>query len=205
MTFAQRLARLTTVLVVRNPRLWRFLRAPFRRYFTALAPRWNEIAGRGQLDALAAALADVPAPRRALDVGTGTGAAAFLLAERYPDAQVTGVDLSPAMVAGARAAAPPRLAARVRFLVADAAALPLPSGSCDLVTLANMIPFFDELDRVLAPGGTLLVSYSEGPDTPIWVPPARLRAELVRRGFAHFASHGAGVATCLLARKRVAA
>jgi ubiquinone/menaquinone biosynthesis C-methylase UbiE len=200
LTLAQRGARLTTTLVVARPRLWRVLRAPFRRYFTRLAPRWERIVEAGGLDALAAALAEVAPPRRVLDVGTGTGAAAFLVAERFPAADVLGVDLSPAMIAVARAKTPPALAGRVRFVTADAAELPLPTGSCDLVTLANAVPFFDELARVLAPQGTVLISFSEGAETPIWVPTDRLRAELRRRGFATFAEFTAGAPTCLLAR-----
>jgi SAM-dependent methyltransferase len=105
------------------------------------------------------------------------------------------------MVAAARAKTPSELAGRVRFLEADAAALPLERGSCDLVVLVNMIPFVDELDRVLAPGGTLLVSYSQGPKTPIWVPAARLRDRLSRLGFDRFEEFAAGAGTCLLARR----
>ena len=201
MTLAQRLARLTTTLVVRSPRLWRLMRAPFRRYFDQLAPRWDRIVGDRHLDALALALDRVPRPRCALDVGTGTGSAALLVAERFPDANVTGIDVSRAMIAAAEAKRPAELADRVRFAAADAATLPIAAGSCDLVTLVNMIPFFDELARVLAPSGTLLVSYSEGPDTPIWVSPARLRSELAHRGFVEFAELTAGEATCLLARR----
>jgi SAM-dependent methyltransferase len=201
MTFAQRGARLTTMLALTRPSLWRFLRVPFRCYFSLLAPRWDRIIAPSDLDALKVALAHVPRPQRVLDVGTGTGAAAFLVAERFPDAEVTGVDLSPAMVAAARAKTPSYLAGRVSFVVADAARLPLAAGSCELVTLANMIPFSDELARVLAPHGALLISFAEGSDTPIWVAPERLRAELARRGFAHFAEFTAGAATCLLARR----
>jgi len=201
MTFKQRLARLTTILAVRAPLLWRFLRRPFRRYFTSLAPRWDAIVRPGHLAALAAALDSVPPPRRALDVGTGTGAAALLVAERFPDAEVTGVDLSPAMVAAARAKTPPELDGRLRFVEGDASALPVATGSCDLVTLVNMIPFFEELARVLAPAGTLAVSYSGGPRTPIWVPADRLRRELGRRGFDRFEENTHGAATCLLARR----
>ena len=200
MTPAQRGARLTTALVVSRPRLWRFLRAPFRCYFTLLAPRWERIIDPGDLAALSAALAHVPPPRRALDLGTGTGAAAFLVAERFPEAEVIGFDLSPAMVAAAQEKTPPHVADRVSFVTADAAKLPVAARSCELVTLANMIPFFDELARVLVPAGTLLISFAEGADTPIWVPPERLRAELGRRGFAHFAEFTAGAATCLAAR-----
>jgi SAM-dependent methyltransferase len=201
MTFAQRLARLTTALVVRSPRLWWLLRAPFRRYFDRLAPRWDGIAGAGHLDALWLALDRVAPPRCAIDVGTGTGLAALLLAERFPDADVIGIDVSHAMIAAAERKRSHELADRLRFLAADAAMLPVAAGSCDLVTLVNMIPFYDELARVLAPAGTLLVSYSEGSRTPIWVPSARLRRELACRGLTEFAEFAAGEATCLLARR----
>jgi malonyl-CoA O-methyltransferase len=199
MTPAQRGARLVTTLAVASPRLWAVLRAPFRRYFDCLAPRWDRIADPRDLGAIAAALGDVPPPRRALDVGTGTGNAAFLVAERFPGAEVTGVDLSAEMIAIARAKG-----SRVRFETADAAALPFEGGSFDLVTLSNAIPFFDEVARVLAPDGTLLVGFTEGPATPIWVPPDRLRTGLSRRGLTHFREYRAGDATCLLARRRAA-
>lgn len=202
MTISQRFARLATRIAVASPRLARLLRRPLRRQFDRLAPQWDRIVGPGHLAALEAALAELPPPRRALDVGTGTGNAAFLVAERFPDAEVTGVDVSPAMVAAAEAKIPPALAGRVRFLAADASALPLPDGGFDLVTLANAIPFFAELDRVLAADGTVLVSYSHGPATPIWVPPETLRARFAERGFSHFADFVAGDATCLLARRR---
>ena len=50
-----------------------------------------------------------------------------------------------------------------------------------------MIPFFDELARVTAPGGHVVFSFSAGPETPIWVPPERLRRELGAHGFTEFA------------------
>jgi hypothetical protein len=63
-----------------------------------------------------------------------------------------------------------------------------------------MIPFFDELARVLAPGGHVVVSFSRGAETPIYVPHERLRRELARRGFTEFADFSAGPATALRAR-----
>ena len=65
-----------------------------------------------------------------------------------------------------------------------------------------MIPFFDELARVIAPDGHLVVAFTGGSGTPIYVPPERLRHELGRRGFAEFAEVSAGRGTALLARKR---
>jgi hypothetical protein len=64
-----------------------------------------------------------------------------------------------------------------------------------------MIPFFDELARVVAPGGQLLFAFSGGAETPIYVPPERLRNELGRRGFTEFAEFEAGRGNALLARK----
>ena len=106
------------------------------------------------------------------------------------------------MLAAARSSTPPHLDDRIRFELADAAGLPYDDGAFDLVTLANMIPFFDELARVTAPGGALVFSFSGGAETPIYVPAARLRAELERRGFSDFAEFSAGRGTSLLARKR---
>jgi ubiquinone/menaquinone biosynthesis C-methylase UbiE len=146
------------------------------------------------------ALEEVEGPQRVLDLGTGTGAAAFLAARRFPQAQVVGVDLSPEMLGQARALTPPELAGRVRFEAADASRLPFEDDSFDLVLLSNMIPFFDELARVVAPGGHVLFGFSAGPETPIWVPPERLREELGARGFTDFADFEAGGGTALLAR-----
>jgi SAM-dependent methyltransferase len=105
------------------------------------------------------------------------------------------------MVEQARRNTPSELADRVRFEQADAVRLPFEGGSFDLVQLANMIPFFDELARVTAPGGHLVLSFSAGPETPIWVPPERLRRELGAHGFAEFADFEAEGGTAVLARK----
>ena len=40
-------------------------------------------------------LAPIKAPREILDVGTGTGIWAIQMADKFPEAQVTGTDLSP--------------------------------------------------------------------------------------------------------------
>ena len=190
-------------MAVRNPRLWGLFRAGMRRQFDTLAPSWDAMRLEGYLASHERALDAVEGtPRRILDLGTGTGAAAFVAAKRFPEAEVVGVDLSEQMLAEARGKTPPELAGRVRFERADGSRLPYPDASFDLVTLANMIPFFDELARVTAPGGSALFSFSSGPQTPIWVPPERLRAELGHRGFADFADFQAGPGTALLARKR---
>jgi ubiquinone/menaquinone biosynthesis C-methylase UbiE len=198
---AQRFARLVTDAVVRRPWLWRVLRRPLRAMFDGLAPTWETRIGPHHLWALDLALADVPRPGRILDLGTGTGVVAFALAERYPEAHVVGIDLSPGMIEEARGKVPPELAGRVAFEVGDAAALDRADGEFDLVVLSNMIPFFDELARVVAPGGTVVFSFSKGAGTPIYVSPERLREELGGRGFAEFAEFSAEPATALRARR----
>jgi SAM-dependent methyltransferase len=200
--FGRQLARVTTNAVVARPRLWRLFRWSTRAQFDRLAPSWDAMRRPQAFAALEVALDAVPAaPKRVLDLGTGTGLAAFIAARRFPEAEVAGVDLADAMVEQARRNTPPELAERVRFQQADAVELPFESGSFDLVQLANMIPFFDELARVTAPGGHVVFSFSAGPDTPIWVPPERLRRELGEHGFTDFADFEAEGGTALLARR----
>jgi ubiquinone/menaquinone biosynthesis C-methylase UbiE len=200
--FGRRLARLATDVVVRRPALWRLFRGSMRRQFDKLAPEWDAMRSAGHNESLEAALDAVPgAPRSVLDVGTGTGTAARAIAARWPDAEVIGVDVSERMVAEARRLFPSELERRVRFELADASSLPFPDGSFDLVALANMIPFFDELDRVLAPGGYVVFAWSVGAETPIYVASERLRAELQRRGYGDFHEVEAAPGTAFLARK----
>ena len=197
MTPQQRFARFVTGAVVRVPLLWHLFKGSMTRNFDRLAPEWEATrVSRERLVAIEAALDAVPSPpARALDLGTGTGAVARLVAEHWPDAEVTGVDVSPGMIDEAR-----RYGGQ-RYEVADASRLPYADGTFELVTLNNMIPFFDELARVTAPGGHVAVSYSMGANTPIWVPLERVRAELERRGFSHVANFSAGSGLSLLARK----
>jgi len=199
----RKFARLATNAVVRRPTLWRAFRGPIRRQFDRLAPRWDSMRSQDAFAPLQQALDALPEPpARMLDLGTGTGLAAFVLARAFPQAEIVGVDVSGRMIETARRNTPADLVDRVRFRQADAAQLPFDDGTFELVSLANMIPFFDELGRVTAAGGWLVFSFSGGPDTPIWVPPERLRSELEPLGFSDFADFQANGGTALLARKR---
>jgi len=201
----KKFARLTTRAVVARPGLWRLFRGPLRAQFDALAPEWEEILGDDALAPLVAALDHLDAaPTRVLDLGTGTGKAARIVAQRFPQAHVLGVDLSPAMVEQARGVLPSELAGRIRFEVADASALPFATAAFDLVVLLNMIPFFDELARVTTPGGTVVVAHVSGSSTPIWTPPATLRKHLAALGFERFEELAADAGTAFLARKPAA-
>jgi SAM-dependent methyltransferase len=195
-------ARFATRAAVRSPRLWRLVRPLLRKQFDALAPVWDSMRDELTFAPYEAALDAVdPAPSRVLDLGTGTGAGAFTIARRFPGADVIGADMADRMLDVARAKTPPDLARRVRFEHADASALPYDDGSFDLVAHANMIPFFDELARVLEPGGRTIFAFSGGAGTPIYVPAEKLRRELARRGFTDFAEFTAGRGSALLARK----
>jgi len=109
------------------------------------------------------ALRQVPAPRRILDVGSGTGYLLGLLASRLPDAvELTGVDAAPSMVTVARANAAD---GRLRFMNGTSEQLPVPDSSCDLVVSATSFDHWTdqaagltECARVLAPGGTLVLA-----------------------------------------------
>jgi ubiquinone/menaquinone biosynthesis C-methylase UbiE len=167
-----------------------------------MASGWETRRGPEALVSLGAALDRLPeSPRRVLDLGTGTGKAARVVAGRFPDSEVVGVDLSPAMVEEARNLLPEELARRVRFEVADGARLPFGDAAFDLVVLLNMIPFFDELARVTAPGGRIVFAASFGSETPIYVPPETLRGRLAPLGFGGFEEVAAGEGTAFLAAR----
>ena len=197
MTAGQRFARLVTDIVVRVPFAWRLFRRPLTRSFDRLAPSWEGRISDERLAPLKAALGGLAEPpATVLDLGTGTGRVARIVVEAWPQAKVVGADVSPGMIDEAR-----RLGGSIHYDVADASRLPYEDGVFELVTMSNMIPFFDELARVTAPGGSVIVAYTMGDRTPIYVPLERVRAELERRGFTHVADFAAGTGTALLARK----
>jgi SAM-dependent methyltransferase len=201
-TLGQRFARLATDAVLRNPKLWRLFRPLVRKQFDAIAGTWDTMRGPESFAPFERGLEAVsPPPSEVLDLGTGTGQGAFAIARRFPGARVTGVDLAPAMLAEAERKAPSELRDRLRFEPGDASALRFADSSFDLVTHANMIPFFDELARVTKPGGHVLFAFSMGAQTPIYAPPSRLRSELERRGFTDFAEFTKANGSGLVARK----
>jgi len=112
-------------------------------------------------DVAAVASAGAPDGVRVLEVGCGPGRLSIRLARRY-GLDVTGLDLDPAMIGRARTNAGGE--AGPSFLVGDAASLPFPDGSFDLVvsTLsmhhwADQAAGLAEIGRVLRPGARALV------------------------------------------------
>ncbi|MEZ5091790.1 methyltransferase domain-containing protein [Nocardioides sp.] len=96
-------------------------------------------------------------PRTVVDLGCGPGNLTELLAERWPGAEVAGLDASAEMIERARTSA-----GRVRYEVADLRGWSAPDGSVDvLVSNATLQWVPDHLDLLprlydaVAPGGWL--------------------------------------------------
>lgn len=104
---------------------------------------------------------DLPRGSRLLDVGCGTGAMLDQLLVRRPDLLLTGVDLSPAMLAVAR----DRLSPPVRLVEASALALPFVDHSFDALVSVSSLHYWPdpmgclaELRRVLRPHARLVLT-----------------------------------------------
>jgi ubiquinone/menaquinone biosynthesis C-methylase UbiE len=115
---------------------------------------------------------------RVLDLASGPGTTAFLLASEF-GVEVDGVDLGDLTVAKANAtAASEGLGEQVRFHLGDAERIPLPDASVDAVVCECAFCTFPdkktaaaEMARVLKPGGRVGI-------TDVALDPARLDAEL---------------------------
>jgi len=100
---------------------------------------------------------------RVLDLGSGAGTDSLVAVQMVGrEGSVTGVDMTPEMLAKARAAAEELGAETVEFVEADAESLPFPDASFDVVIsngVIDLIPdkdaVFAELYRVLEPGGRI--------------------------------------------------
>jgi malonyl-CoA O-methyltransferase len=114
-------------------------------------------------------------PQRILDAGCGTGYCTRALTQRYPRAQIVGLDIAAAMTARAQGVNGPRNVIsrwrrRDRYVCGDAESLPLASASVDMVFSNLAVQWCDpqavfaEFLRVLRPGGLLMFT-SFGPDT----------------------------------------
>jgi trans-aconitate 2-methyltransferase len=103
---------------------------------------------------------DAEAPRTVVDLGCGEGALTASLAQRWPDARVTGVDSSATMLAAAAAHAVP---GRVEFTAGDVRDWE-PGGPVDVLVSNAVLHWVPGHDRIMArwagwlsPGGQLAV------------------------------------------------
>ena len=102
-----------------------------------------------------------------LDVGCGVGLQALLLADEVgPEGRVTGIDISPDLLAyGEKLAEQAGLSGRITLREADARRLPFGADSFDWAwsadcigyPLGDLTPFLEELMRVVRPGGKIVI------------------------------------------------
>jgi len=86
---------------------------------------------------------------RVLDLGSGAGTDSLVAAQMVGErGHVTGIDMSPPMLAKARAAAAEMGAANVEFVESEAERLPFPDESFDVVISNGVIDLIPDKDAV---------------------------------------------------------
>lgn len=142
-------------------------KANLRRYSMPSAGSYDLVARflfGGRYDEIARAIAnEAPAHATVVDLGCGPGEVLARLATLAPSLELIGVDVDAGMIARATKKAA-RRGLSARFIVADAAALPLPDESVDLVVSSYAVHHLPdphaaraEILRVLTPGGRALI------------------------------------------------
>jgi ubiquinone/menaquinone biosynthesis C-methylase UbiE len=132
-------------------------------FFDQIASVYDSWAG-GQHGRVAARLVELAAPKRGehvLDVATGTGLVAHLVAAHVAPGSVIGIDLSDRMLSIARA----KQGKNAQFVGMAAERLVFRPETFDLVTMGEALAYLSdptdalaEANRVLRPGGRLAVS-----------------------------------------------
>lgn len=142
-----------------------------RRMFDKIAPSYDRLNHalslgidrrwrRTAVDALG-----IHQPQQILDIATGTGDFALLLAKRIKPQHIVGADISEGMMAvGRKKVKEEGLQNVISFQYEDCMQLSFPDGSFDAVTSSYGVRNFQNLDkglqemqRVLRPGGHLLI------------------------------------------------
>ena len=103
---------------------------------------------------------------RVLDLGSGAGMDSLIAAQMVgPKGSVSGIDMTPEMLAKARASAEEMGLDNVGFVEGEVESLPFPDGTFDVVVsngVIDLIPdkdsVFSEIFRVLQPGGRIQIA-----------------------------------------------
>ena len=165
-----------------------------RLYDPVLALTMREKRFRGEM--LDRVDADLPQQGAAVDLGCGTGTFALALKARRPDVEVTAVDGDAEIMAQAKAKPG---ASAVRWREGLAQAVPVASGSADVVTISlvlhHLLPEdkrngLAEAKRILKPGGRLHIADWGRPSDPL-MSGAFFVAQAID-GFDRTADHRAG-------------
>ncbi len=152
-----------------------------RRLFAGIAPEYDlmaELLSFGQNRRWRRFLVSrlpVDGTGRVLDVATGTAGVAIEIARRT-GARVVGVDQSPEMLRGARAAAEAAgIDSSLALVLGQGERLPFPDGAFDAVTFTYLLRYVDdpaatlrELARTVRVGGTLANLEFLVPPNPAW-------------------------------------
>ncbi len=176
-------------------------KGPMTGYIARAYDRAVQVAFREFVRATFEDLADqIAGARRVVDVGCGPGQFTIMAAERLPQAQIVGVDLSPTMIElanGHRAAS--AAVDRVSFEIGDAMALPFADNTFDVAISSGSIKQWPdasrglaEIHRILAPGGRAFVLEinSDAPASAIEAQRVKLQHWLFRLLFPRVAAQG---------------
>jgi demethylmenaquinone methyltransferase/2-methoxy-6-polyprenyl-1,4-benzoquinol methylase len=111
-------------------------------------------------------------PRRVLDLACGTGILTFAIRERFPEADVVGVEINPEYLSRARKRCAERRDSRVTFVEGAAEDVEL-AGSFDVVA-SCYLPKYADLPRLvpslverLGPGGLFIMHDFTYPSDPV--------------------------------------
>jgi len=117
-----------------------------------------------------------PSTTSVLDIATGTGDQAFILAGALPHAEIVAVDFSETMLTVARKKAQKKnLNGRITFLMADGLQLPFDDNRFDVAVISfglrnfeNLLEGCKEALRTLKPRGELIILELSRPEKRAW-------------------------------------